>query len=231
MEQRRARPELVLFATLALAAAGGVAWLLGQWRFAWSAERSFGHAQALVLDARCNELVVPRPYGRVAARLLPEVWYAYEVDGVEHEGRAIAPLWLPFLGSDHYQRSALATVAPLGTTTIRFNPAAPQQAFLTLSFDAWLVGALVAALLGVALQASSAWLAALHGRGRGSPPLGHFLIGGGTLAFAARYASWGEWLVEPWLVGAAFLVVAVWRVVRRPAPPEFAQAPPTVAAA
>lgn len=212
MKRRGGRPELTIFATLALAAAGGCAWLAGQWRFAAEAERTWGVADALVLDARCDELVVPQPYGRTMTRRLPALWYVYVVAGEEYEGRAIAPLWLPFLDSDHYQQAALQSLAPQQSTTVRFDPAEPARSYLSLSVDRWLLVSLLLTLGGIALQSGSAWLRALHGTsGRAAPRAGFALAGVGLLLLAARHAAWGEWTAEPWIGGVALLVVAGWR--------------------
>lgn len=227
MRARVFRPELVFFATLCLVAAAAAAWLFEQLRFTLGAQRSWSSAPATVLEARSESLRVPRPYGRVMERQLPELFYAYEVDGREFEGRAIAPLWLPLLASDRYQLAALRGLEPQQPTWIRFDPQRPEQSYLTLDCDLWLVLGLLAVAAGIALQAGGAMVRALLRRdstdgetpasGERGWPVGALLAGVGSAAVAARYLAWGEWAIEAW-VAALLLLAWSWIALRtRPA--------------
>lgn len=231
MRARPFRPELVFFATLCFVAGAATAWLCGQLRFAIGAQRTWSTATATVLEARTESLQVPRPYGRVMERQLPDLFYAYEVDGREYEGRAIAPLWLPLLASDRYQLAALRGLEPQQTTSIRFDPQRPERSYLTLDADLWLVLGLLAVAAGIAVQSGGALLRALLRRdsieeersaagGRGWP-LGTLLAGAGSAAVAARYLAWGEWAVEAWV--AALLLLA-WSALALRARPAVASA-------
>lgn len=219
MRRRSPRPEIVFFATLCVVATVASAWIVLQLRFCLAAQRDWGRAPARVLEARSEELVVPRPYGRSATRRMPELFYAYEVAGRELEGRAIAPLWLSFLASERYHAAALAGLAPGAETTVRYDPADPGRSYLTLAFDRWLVFSLLALASGTALLCGGAWLRAVRGEapgGRLAAPWCAWLGGAGALALGARYASWGEWALEAWLFGAILLGWGVLAARRAP---------------
>lgn len=229
MTRRRFRPEVTLFATLFVAAAGGVAWLAGELSSVWRAQRDFVAAPAIVLEAGLDEIVVPRPFGRISTRRLPHVFFAYQVGEREFEGRGIAPLWLPFVDSDAYQSEVIAGLSPLDETTVRYDPADPRRSYLTLEFDRYLVASWLAFLAGAAAASGGALFRALRDSPppAGAPRLAALLCGLGLLGMAARHAGWGE--VEPLLLlaGGSVLLFAAWPwlrgALRRP-PPAVASA-------
>ena len=120
---------LTLFGVAATAAVGWVSWR------AWQVEHRWPTVEGEMLERDVESKESWKPLGRRFDKQRALVFYAYFVDGVEYEGRAIAPFWLPGAQLPLHQQRLVEDLPARGTVRVRYDPSDPGHSYLHGGLD------------------------------------------------------------------------------------------------